>query len=185
MIEKAIPEAVLVALRAAVGPKGTVETEDEKAGYLIDERRLYKGESPIVLRPKTTAEVAVAFAGFISIFLVLATRDGRFQAVDAWSIRLIVICSVAPVFYATAPLVLNSLGMSGAMLWRISSSAIGLSGVVIAPYMARQMRALPPGEGRSLNVMFWLGMVANPWLSCEYTGLALGAFWRFNKQTTG
>ncbi len=58
------------------------------------------------------------------------------------------------------PLVLDSLGISGSMLWRISSGAIGLSGVAIAPYMARQMRALPPGEGRSLNLMFWLGVVA-------------------------
>ncbi len=109
---------------------------------------------------ETTAEVSVAFAGFIGIFLVLATRDGRFQPVEAWGIRLIVICSVAPVFYSAVPLVLNSLGISGSMLWRISSSAIGLSGVAIAPYMARQMRALPPGEGRTLNLMFWLGVVA-------------------------
>jgi hypothetical protein len=47
---------------------------------------------------ETTAEVSVAFAGFIGIFLVLATREGRFPPADAWPIRLIVICSVAPVF---------------------------------------------------------------------------------------
>jgi hypothetical protein len=109
---------------------------------------------------ETTAEISVAFAGFIGIFLVLATRDGRFQPGEAWGIRLIVICSVAPVFAAAVPLILHAFGISGALLWRISSSAIGLSGVAIAPYMARQLRVLPPGEGRSLNPMFWLAVVA-------------------------
>jgi hypothetical protein len=109
---------------------------------------------------ETTAEVAVAFAGFIGIFLALTTREGRFPPVEAWGLRLVVICSLAPVFYAAVPLVLNSLGISGPMLWRISSSAIGLSGLAITPYLVRKMRVLPRGEGRSLNLMFWLGVVA-------------------------
>jgi hypothetical protein len=113
---------------------------------------------------ETTAEVSVAFTGFIGIFLVLATRDGRFQPVEAWGIRLIVICSIAPVFYAVVPLVLHSLGVSGTVLWRVSSVTIGLSFVSVLPYLLRKMRELPPGEGRSLNLMFWLGMIAI--LSC-------------------
>ena len=113
---------------------------------------------------ETTAEVSVAFAGFIGIFLVLATRDGRFPPGEAWSIRLIVICSVAPVFYAAVPLVLDSLGLSGTMLWRISSSVTGLTGVAIAAYMVPKLRALPPGEGRDLNYGFLFAVVAI--LSC-------------------
>ena len=96
-----------------------------------------------------TAEVSIAITGFISIFLVLAARDGRLLPVDAFTIRLIVICSFGPVFYAALPLVLNSLGLSGAVLWRSSSSAIGVAAIVIAVYMARQLRSLEPGEGRS------------------------------------
>jgi hypothetical protein len=110
---------------------------------------------------QTTAEVSVAFTGFIGIFLVLATRDGRFPLGDSWTIRLIVICSVAPVFYAVLPLVLGSLGLAGEMLWRVSSGAIGLSGVAIGVSMAPRFRALPPGEGRSLNYGFWLSIVAS------------------------
>jgi hypothetical protein len=111
---------------------------------------------------ETTAEVSVAFAGFIGIFLVLAARDGRFQPGDAFSIRLIVICSVAPVFYAVLPLVLNFLGLTGAMLWRTSSSTIGVAGVAIGAYLVRQLPST--GEGRSLNYGFLLGVVA--FLSC-------------------
>jgi hypothetical protein len=117
----------------------------------------------------TTAEVSVAFAGFIGIFLVLAARDGRFPPSDSFQIRLIVICSIAPVFFAALPLVLNSLGLSGAMLWRISSCTIGLAGVAITAYMVRQLRSLAPGEGRSLNYGFLLGLVAS--LSCLVNAL--------------
>jgi hypothetical protein len=118
---------------------------------------------------QTTAEVSVAFTGFIGIFLVLATRDGRFPPGDSWTIRLIVICSVAPVFYAVLPLIFESMGLSGAMLWRISSIAIGLAGFLIAVYMAPIMRSLPVGEGRNVNYGFWLAGVAS--LSCAANAL--------------
>ncbi len=113
---------------------------------------------------ETTAEVSVAFTGFISIFLALAIRDGRFSPVDSFTIRLIVICSVAPVFYAVLPLVLNALGLSGATLWRLSSIMIGLAGVAITLYLMRQLSSLAPGEGRKLNYGFALGIIAS--LSC-------------------
>jgi hypothetical protein len=118
-----------------------------------------------------TAEVSIAITGFISIFLVLAARDGRLLPVDAFTIRIIVICSFGPVFYSVLPLILNSLGLSEAVLWRCSSSAIGFSGIVIAVYMARQLRFLEPGEGRKLNHGFVLGVAAS--LSC----LANAAGW--------
>ena len=107
-----------------------------------------------------TAEVAVAFTGFISIFLVLATREGRFRAVEAWGIRLIVGCSVASAFLSALPLVLHALGLSGPTLWRVSSGAILLFAAASGPYMVRRFRELPPGEGRSLNLMFWLAVLA-------------------------
>ena len=84
--------------------------------------------------------------------------------VFAFSIRLIVICSIAPVFFAALPLVLDALGLSGALLWRISSIALGLAGVAITTYMVRKVRVLPGREGRSLNYGFWLAVVA--FLSC-------------------
>ena len=109
---------------------------------------------------ETTAEVSVAFAGFIGIFLVLATRDGRFRPGEGWSIRLIVICSVAPVFYAALPLILGSLGLTGELLWRSSSIAIGLAGIAIAAYLVSPLRALPAGEGRHFNYGALFGLLA-------------------------
>ena len=111
-----------------------------------------------------TAEVSVAITGFISIFLALAARDGRFLPVDAFTIRLIVICSIAPVFYAVLPLLLNTLGLTAEALWRSSSIAIGLAGIALMIYMLGQLRLLEPGEGRKLNYGFLLSFVAC--LSC-------------------
>ncbi len=59
---------------------------------------------------ETTAEISVAFAGFIGIFLALAARDGRFPPAESFQIRLIVICSIAPVFLGVLPLLLDLLG---------------------------------------------------------------------------
>ena len=97
---------------------------------------------------ETTAEVSVTFAGFISIFLVLATRDGRFAPADSLEIRGIVLSSIASVFYSAVPLVLYSLGVSGDTLWRISSGAIGLfaaavvSTTLVPDLLALSVRAL-------------------------------------------
>ena len=113
---------------------------------------------------ETTAEVSVAFAGFIGIFLVLAAREGRFAAGDAFVIRLIVLCSVGPVFFAALPLIIHAFGLAGAPLWRLSSAAAGLAGGAGVSYMALQLRGLAPGEGRALNYGAALGCAAA--LSC-------------------
>ena len=95
---------------------------------------------------ETTAEVAVAFAGFIGVFLVLARRDGRFPADDSLTIRVIVAGSVGAVFYSALPLVLHALGVSGASLWRISSATTGLISAAVTAYMIPHLRAIPLAE---------------------------------------
>jgi len=109
---------------------------------------------------QTTAEVSVAFTGFIGLFLVLASRDGRFAPADSFVIRLIVICSIGPVFFAVLPLVLGGLGLSGSLLWRISSSLIAITGVVAIAHLVRQVRSLEARAGRALNYGFVLWVVA-------------------------
>jgi len=49
---------VLAQFTAIVGEKYAVRDADEIAPYLTEERGLYQGHSPLVLRPGTTAEVA-------------------------------------------------------------------------------------------------------------------------------
>ena len=106
-----------------------------------------------------TAEVSVAFAGFIGVFLILATREGRFGAEDSLAIQALVIGSVASVFYSAAPLILYAFGVSGAELWRISSGLIGLVGVAVVAYVVPQVRALALTERtRSVNLSNLVGL---------------------------
>ncbi len=53
-----IPEPAIEGLKAAVGPRGWIESDQDKAPYLLDARQLYRGRSPLVLSPASTTEVA-------------------------------------------------------------------------------------------------------------------------------
>ncbi|MFQ5763382.1 MAG: FAD-binding oxidoreductase [Rhodospirillales bacterium] len=53
-----IPPKTLDQLKAAAGDGGWIEDAGEKAPYLVDERDLYHGTAPLVLRPDTTERVA-------------------------------------------------------------------------------------------------------------------------------
>ncbi|MBV9964932.1 MAG: FAD-binding protein, partial [Alphaproteobacteria bacterium] len=51
---------LIEALRARLGPNGVLTDPADTAPYCEDWRRLYRGRTPAVLRPATTAEVADA-----------------------------------------------------------------------------------------------------------------------------
>ena len=59
-VPKPVPDALLARLMAALGPKGCVTDAGEIAPFVVDERKLYRGRTPAVLRPASTAEVAEA-----------------------------------------------------------------------------------------------------------------------------
>ena len=53
-----IPAAVLDELREIVGPGGYLDQPDDLAPYTIDHRKLYRGATPLVVRPSSTEQVA-------------------------------------------------------------------------------------------------------------------------------
>lgn len=55
---KPIDSSVLDRLKAVVGSGGFIENADELAGYVTSWRDDWVGAVPLLLRPKTTAEVA-------------------------------------------------------------------------------------------------------------------------------
>jgi FAD/FMN-containing dehydrogenase len=57
-----ISSATLDRLRAIAGPEGFLESESDLAPYVTDHRKLYRGATPIVLRPNSTAQVAEILA---------------------------------------------------------------------------------------------------------------------------
>lgn len=48
----------LARIRAVVGAEGVVDDAAAREGYLVDERRLYRGEAALVVRPASTEEVS-------------------------------------------------------------------------------------------------------------------------------
>ena len=95
---------------------------------------------------ETTAEVSVTFAGFISIFLVLARRDGFFAAEIAVLIRFILLGSIVSLFLAVLPLVAGGIGLTDTSLWR-AASVIGLTtGIGMGFFAASQRRGLSDPE---------------------------------------
>ena len=53
-----IATATLDRLRALVGPHGYLDQPTDLEPFLVDHRKLYRGATPLVLRPDTTAQVA-------------------------------------------------------------------------------------------------------------------------------
>jgi hypothetical protein len=146
---------------------------------------------------ETTAEIAVAFAGFVSVFIVLATRDGRFSPQEAFSIKTIVASSVAVVIYAAIPLLLHSLGLSEPVVWRASSGLAISIGVMIIAVLVPKWRAIPredwlPNTGYQfvldfvLGTVFCFGLIVNvlAWPWAPSGGIYLLAIWA-NLATAG
>jgi hypothetical protein len=95
---------------------------------------------------ETTAEISVTFAGFISIFLVLARRDGSLDSELAVLIRFILLGSIASLFLAVLPLVAGGVGLIGTSLWR-TASVLGLAaGLGMGFFAASQRRGLSDPE---------------------------------------
>lgn len=64
-------------IRAIVGPKGVVDDEAAREGYLIDERRLYRGEAALIVRPATTEEVSQVLATCYEAGLGIVPQGGN------------------------------------------------------------------------------------------------------------
>lgn len=72
------PSAALLArLKDLLGPAGTVESEADKAPYLTDWRRRYRGDTPLVLRPGTTAEVQAVVGLCAAAGVALVPQGGN------------------------------------------------------------------------------------------------------------
>ena len=72
------------------------------------------------------AEIGIAVAGFLSIFLAFAERGGRLSSVDTDQMLTVVVIGFAVMFAALTPLVLDRLGLDPALIWR-AASAVAIS----------------------------------------------------------
>jgi FAD/FMN-containing dehydrogenase len=69
--------ADLAALKAIVGPKGWSDDPNTLAPLLVEPRGLYKGASPLLLRPETTAQVAAIVRECRAAGIALVPQGGN------------------------------------------------------------------------------------------------------------
>jgi len=93
------------------------------------------------------AEIGIAFAGFMSIFLVFASRDGRLSPVDSIQVVIIITSGFSTVLNALAPLVLHRLLQDAELALRLSAALTIVIAVLMGIYFARKFRHLRVQQG--------------------------------------
>ncbi len=69
--------SALSALAAKLGPRGIVTAPSDMAPYLVEQRGLYQGVTPAILRPANTAEVALCVAACAEAGLPIVPQGGN------------------------------------------------------------------------------------------------------------
>jgi hypothetical protein len=105
---------------------------------------------------ETTAEISVTFAGFISIFMVLARRDESFASEIAALIRFILLGSITCLFLAAVPLVAGGIGLTGKALWSLASSLGLAAGLGMGLFASSQRRDLGDREVTGFARLAWV-----------------------------
>jgi hypothetical protein len=122
------------------------------------------------------AELGIAFAGFLAIFLIFARREGRFSPADSLRVRSIIVSSLSAVFLALLPLAIHLYGMEDARLWRTSSIVALTVGVLMSVHVGRKQYALPPEDRAEVgflhsNVAWGLVLVSGLLLASNILGV--------------
>ena len=113
----------------------------------------------------TIAEIALVFAGFTSLIVVIrGPGRGQWRPIERIAMWLMVGWSLAALFFSLLPVLLFHFGASPAALWGISSGALGLFILGFVSVMLRRLRrtqAKPmlPRAGRVFQVLVPLVVV--------------------------
>jgi len=121
------------------------------------------GESALL----TTAEVAVAFAGFASIVTAFRRREhGEWTPQDVLRFQLMITSSLSAVFFALLPFAMSFFGASEPGVWSYGSGALALYLVLASALVAR--RTLSLTSGAALNPY-----ISWSFLACGIVAIAL------------
>jgi hypothetical protein len=133
----------------------------------------------------TTAQVAVALAGFAGVVVVFRTESvHRWSSVDKFRLRLLLGNSVIPLTFSLFGLLLLAFNPPPAGTWRWGS---GFAALVLFPYgvlMRRSARSIPPGQFPSdpTTKLIFYPLFLSAWALSFlqlYNLFCLGAFWPF------
>ncbi len=98
------------------------------------------------------AEIAATLLGFVSIFLVLSGKNGRFSKSDRHFIQAFVLCSAFAIMFGILPGVLSTIS-SDAFAWHTSRNLGLVCAVVITYIMLRHQLTMSSEE--SSDYSWW------------------------------
>jgi len=125
------------------------------------------GESALL----TTAEVAVAIAGFASIVTAFRRRQhGGWSPQDVLRFQLMLTASLSAAFFALLPFAISFFGASDPDVWSYGSAALALYLVLTTALVAQR------------TILLTSGAMLNPYISWSFlaTGLVVIALLGFN-----
>lgn len=99
----------------------------------------------------TVAEIALGLAGFTGVLVVLGRQPGRLSPAGAFRLTVLLIGSLSALFLALIPLALHDSGLSGSVLWRVSSLVMAGSILATGGLLVRPVRRFRRGESESYN----------------------------------
>lgn len=122
------------------------------------------------------AELGVAFAGFLAVFLIFARREGRFSPADSLRVRSIIVSSFSAVFLSLVPLALNLYGLQPGSLWRLASIVALAVGTLLSIHVGLKQHALPSEERAAVgfvhsNIAWSLVLVSFVLLASNILGI--------------
>ena len=92
---------------------------------------------------RSMAEVAVSLTGFTGIVVALGKRShGSWTKLELLRLKMLLITSLAVLFFSLLPLALSGLNFSGERIWMISNATLAIShllGLIITGLLARKM----------------------------------------------
>ena len=96
-------------------------------------------------------EFSIALAGFSGIVVALGKQAGRWDPADRFRMLNILIIAFGAAFMAYVPMGLAHAGLSGSLLWRLSSGMLASFLTIILVFAILRMRSQPAEIRRLLN----------------------------------
>jgi hypothetical protein len=99
----------------------------------------------------TVAEIALGLAGFTGLLVVLGRQPGGFSPSEAFRLLILLVASLSALFLALIPLALHDSGLSGFVLWRVSSLIMAGSILASAGFLVRRVRSFQRGDSEAYS----------------------------------
>jgi len=121
------------------------------------------------------AEISIAYVGFISIFLIFARRDGRFEKHDSLRVEALFTASFMGVFLSLVPIALSYANISEATVLRIPSALGAIASASIMLSLGKRQFSLPAESRAKIglinNLYAW---PAGSFIVLSLSSIALG-----------